>query len=80
VPKGWEAYISGEFSEIHEELVKNGWTKLIIDEVRDDELITEIGNADVVLLWEAYEFLETFGAIGMNTVAKLNMCLWRGSA
>jgi hypothetical protein len=63
VPTGWETYISGEFFEIHAELVKKGWIKLIIDEIGDTELITAIRKADVVLLWEAYEFLERNASI-----------------
>jgi hypothetical protein len=58
VPAGWESYISREFYELHEGLVIQGWTKLIIGEVADEIIITSIRRAQVVLLWEAYEFLE----------------------
>ncbi len=58
VPQGWEAYISCEFYELHLHLVQLGWTRLIIDETSDAEILTALSFARFVLLWEAYEFLE----------------------
>lgn len=58
VSKGWDAYISCEFDEIHSALVKLGWQKLVIDETSDLDILRAISHAKVVLLWEAYEFIE----------------------
>lgn len=58
VPRGWESYISREFYELQEGLVKRGWTKLVIDEVADSVILAAMSISSTVLLWEAYEFLE----------------------
>ena len=58
VPKGWDRYISCEFEELHNELEKLGWRKLIIDEIRDEEILASFGEFEVILLFEAYDFLE----------------------
>lgn len=58
IPAGWENYISLEFHELQEGLVAHGWTKLVIDEDDDKTILASIHHAQVVLLWEAYEFLE----------------------
>ena len=58
VPAGWENYISGEFDEIHQALVRRGWIRLVIDEMRDADILARIDTARVVLMWEAYELLE----------------------
>lgn len=63
VPKGWDTYISGEFFEIHQALENKGWLKLIIDEASDADLLAAIREAEVVLLWEAYEFIERNASI-----------------
>ena len=58
VPSGWETYISLEFHELHQGLEARGWTRLVIGEVEDTTIVAAIRNASVVLLWEAYEFIE----------------------
>lgn len=58
VPKGWDTYVSCEFSEIHSELCRHGWCKIVIDDLEDDNLLNTIKKARIVLLWEGYELLE----------------------
>jgi len=58
VPKGWDAYISKEFHEIHRGLVELGWMLLIVEETDDKTLRDAIHNARCVLLWECYEMLD----------------------
>lgn len=81
VPLGWDTYITREFYEIHEHLVAQGWTKLIIG--KDDELqiVEAIERAEIVLLWEAYELLEqnegrlcTSGATSRNRAKRVFFC------
>jgi hypothetical protein len=66
VSKGWDSYISCEFHEIHTELIKLGWKRLVIDEVNDMDILSAIHRAKVVLLWEAYEFIERNELVLMN--------------
>lgn len=58
VPSGWETYISLEFHEIHQGLVAQGWTRLVIGEVDDAVILKAIRQARVALLWEVYELFE----------------------
>lgn len=58
VPAGWEAYISLEFHELQHTLVAQGWSLLEIGKVDDAAILVAIRRARIVLLWEAYEFLE----------------------
>lgn len=58
VPKGWSAYISREFHEIHQNLVALGWILVTVDETDDEELLAIVREARLVLLWECYEILE----------------------
>jgi len=58
VPQGWDLYISREFHELHLHLASMGWTTLVIDEVSDADILSFIKNAQVALLWDAYEFIE----------------------
>ncbi|MDM8358270.1 glycosyltransferase family protein [Pandoraea communis] len=58
VPAGWESYISLEFYEMQQTLVSYGWTKLVIGEFDDVVIMSAIHEAQVVLLWEAYELIE----------------------
>lgn len=58
VPAGWESYISCEFSEIHSELCRLGWHKVIIGETEETQLLKLIAKAKIVFLWEGYELLE----------------------
>ena len=50
VPKGWDAYISKEFHEIHWGLVELGWTVLIVEETDETTLRDVIHRARFVLL------------------------------
>jgi hypothetical protein len=58
VPAGWDAYLSGEFSELHESLVELGWSKVVIGNDADADILDAMQRALVVILWEGYEFLE----------------------
>jgi hypothetical protein len=58
VPKGWDAYISREFHEIHRGLVDLGWSLYVVEETDDKQLIDILHRARCVLLWVCYEMLE----------------------
>jgi glycosyltransferase involved in cell wall biosynthesis len=58
VPRGWDSYISCEFNEIHEQLSKLGWNRIIIDDYTDEEILKKIRISTSIILWEAYEFIE----------------------
>jgi hypothetical protein len=72
VPQGWESYISCEFFEIQSHLVKLGWSKLVIDEISDEYILNSIFKAKVVLLWEAYEFIERNENFFFRTLPELS--------
>lgn len=57
-PDGWEHYISLEFHEIHLCLAGLGWTLLRLGTDDEAEIPSILAKADVVLLWEGYEFVE----------------------
>lgn len=58
VPAGWEKYISLEFHEIQKFLVKCGWLRVVVDEDDDAHILSAISDADVVIMWETYEFID----------------------